>query len=575
MPKNPEFLKYLTMYGILSEDAVLNLEGKYPEDTFALLLHLLKSGASRKNTLGRLWADSLGFSYVEMGTTLFQRDVVQLIPEQFARKHHAIPIYKFGEAVTVAMSDPAAKLVIQELSELLESPVSPVFSFAEEILEAIEIEYKTEEQLNDLSRKIVTDTIRIEDISELTRDQLQKVAGSQAVVEFVHGLLLMAVREGASDIHIEPGEEKVKIRFRVDGLLQERSRMENTLLAPVISRLKILANLDITERRRPQDGRINLKLPNRTIDFRFSSVPTVFGEKIVLRILGQSQALDVPDLTELVFSRSNLDMIKRITETPHGIFFVTGPTGSGKTTTLFSVLKFMNRPGVNITTIEDPVEYKLEGIAQVQVNMAVELDFAAALRSFLRQDPDIILVGEIRDMETAEIACQAALTGHLVLATLHTNSAIQAVTRLIDIGVKPFLVAPSLIGVLAQRLVRKICERCKEKYHPTSEELKELFTGDSLTENKEVFFYKGKGCPQCNFKGYSGRIAIHEVFYLDDFIRSMIARGETLSDIERYARRTGFQTMRYDGIKKVLRGLTTMEEVNRVTAAEEESSAEG
>ncbi len=380
--------------------------------------------------------------------------------------------------------------------------------------------------------------------------------------------MLLAVREGASDIHIEPGEEKVRVRFRIDGILQERSKLDPSLLPPIVSRLKILGDLDITERRRPQDGRINLRLRSRNIDLRFSSIPTIFGEKIVLRILSLSQGIDIPDITELTFSKSTLETVKRVLEVPHGIFFVTGPTGSGKTTTLFSMLKHLNKPGINITTIEDPIEYRLPGINQVQVNSAVDLDFSVALRTFLRQDPDVILVGEIRDLETARIACQAALTGHLVLATMHTNNAIQAVTRLMDIGVQPFIVAPSLIGVMCQRLVRKICSHCKEKYAASTEEIKKLFTW----EGKEVFFYRGKGCRYCNNTGYSGRLAIHEITFLDNEIRSLIAQAASVPEIQEAARKTGFHTMRYDGIKKMLRGLTTIEEIDRVTVAEDEFS---
>jgi len=567
MAGNPSFVKMLVSTGIVNEDSIKVLQEKYRDNAFDILTHLARAGVCQKATLGRYWADSLGLSYVQLRSTLFQRKIVQLLPESFARKHRIILVYQFGDAVTAALSNPKDELVVKQAEEIAGRLISPVFSFSEEIEEAIEVEYRSVDQLRDLSRKIVTDTIRIEDITELTKDQLNKVAGTQAVVEFVHGLLILAVREGASDVHIEPGEEKVRVRFRIDGVLEERSRLEKTLLAPVVSRIKILAGLDITERRRPQDGAITLKLPNRSVDFRISSVPTIYGEKVVLRILGQSITQDVPDLSQLSFSKSNLEFVKKILEAPHGIFLVTGPTGSGKSTSLFAMLKYLNKPGINIVTIEDPVEYKLEGITQVQVNPAVELEFSSALRSFLRQDPDVILVGEIRDVETARIACQAALTGHLVLATLHTNNSVQAVTRLIDMGVKPFLVAPSLLGVLSQRLVRKICDHCKERYSTAADSIKDLF----IWEGREVNFYRGKGCPQCNHTGYQGRIAIQETLHVDDGIRTMISRGDSVSDIKHLARRAGFQSMRYDGIKKVLRGLTTLEELNRVTIADEDS----
>jgi type IV pilus assembly protein PilB len=563
--RNPLFLKLLVSKMVVTEETCQFLTQKFQENAFAILQYLISNSASQRNRLGRLWGDSIGVAFMDLKTSLFQRQVVLQLPEEFARKNQIILVYQFGDAVTAALSNPSDTLIVKQAQEIIGKPISAIFSFPEDIEYAIEIEYKTEDYLTNLSRKIVTDTIRIEDISELTKDELTKVAGSQAVVEFVHGLLLLAVREGASDIHIQPGDEKVRVRFRVDGLLQDRSNLEKALLAPVVSRIKILSNLDITERRRPQDGRISLVLPNRAIDFRISTVPTIHGEKIVLRLLGHTQAQAVPDISDLAFSKLNLGMLRRVLEVPHGVFFVTGPTGSGKTTTLFGMLKELNKPGVNITTIEDPVEYKLEGITQVQVNPATDLYFATALRSFLRQDPDVILVGEIRDMETAQIACQAALTGHLVLATLHTNTAVQAVTRLLDIGAQPFIVAPSLIGVLCQRLVRKICDHCKEAYPASSSEVGDLFRW----EGREISFYRGKGCIQCNNTGYSGRIAIHEIILVDDEIRKMIGRGDSVSDIQACAKKTGFQTMRYDGIKKVLRGLTTIEEVNRVTIAEE------
>ncbi|MCK8600940.1 GspE/PulE family protein [Desulfoferrobacter suflitae] len=568
MIKNPAFLKLLVAREILDQETCRQLIEKYQENAFEILLHLAHATPSRRHELGRLWSDSLNLSYMDLRTTLFQHELVQQLPENFAHTNHIILIYQFGDVATAALANPQAQFIIKEAEQIIGKPISPVFAFPDDIEDAIEIEYKTHNLLSDLSKKVVTESITIEDISELTKDELQKAAGGKIIIEFVHGLMLLAVREGASDIHIEPGEEKVRVRFRIDGILQDRSKLEKSLLAPIVSRLKILADLDITERRRPQDGRINLKLPNRDVDLRFSSIPTIFGEKIVLRILSLSQGRDIPDLTELNFSKSTMEVMKYVLAVPHGIFFVTGPTGSGKTTSLFSMLKYLNKPGINITTIEEPVEYKLPGISQVQVNQAVDLDFSLALRSFLRQDPDVILVGEIRDLETARIACQAALTGHLVLATMHTNSAVQAVTRLMDIGVQPFIVAPSLIGVMCQRLVRKICDQCREKYQASAEEIRQLF----IWEGREVHFYRGKGCKYCNNTGYSGRLAIHEIIALDNHLRGLISRSATVTEIQKYAQKSGFQSMRYDGIKKVLRGLTTMDEVHRVTVADEESA---
>lgn len=568
MVQNPRFIELLTKGGILTKENARRLLKRYHEDAFAILMHLLRLHPHRRTDLGRLWGDSIGVAYVDPAKSLFQAAIVQLLPEDFARRHHIILLYKFGEAVTAATADPVNRFIVEEASKLAGTSISPVFSFPDDIEAAIEIEYKSEDQLRALSNRIVTDSVVIEDISELTRDELQKIAGTQAVVEFVQGLLLLGVREGSSDIHIEPGQEKVRIRFRIDGVLQERSTLESSLLPPLVSRLKILADLNITEKRRPQDGRISLQLPNRAIDFRFSSVPTIHGEKIVLRVLSQTELGDVPELTELGLSRINLETVRRVTELPYGIFFVTGPTGSGKTTTLFSMLKHLNRPDVNISTIEDPVEYRLAGINQVQTNASVELGFPGALKAFLRQDPDIILVGEVRDLETAEIACRAALTGHLVLATLHTNNAVQAITRLTDMGVASFIVAPSMVGVMAQRLVRKICDHCREKYAAPADVLQRLFDWDG----SPVMLYRGAGCPQCGHTGYSGRMAIHEVVLVNDEMRLLLSRDASVVDIAHCARKTAFQTMRYDGIKKVLRGLTTIEEIDRVTVAEDTAS---
>ncbi|MFO1419205.1 MAG: GspE/PulE family protein [Methylotetracoccus sp.] len=566
--RNPRFLELLVSSGIVSDEVAGRLATKYREDSFEVLMHLVRGNAASRNTLGRLWGDSIDVSYVDMRTTLFQREIVGLLPERFARTNHMILLYQFGNAITAATSEPLKQFTISEAERIVGRPISTVFCFPQDIEDAIEIEYQSEASLRDLSNKIVTDTILIEDISELTRDALQQIAGSQAVVQFAQGLLLLAVREGASDVHVEPEEDKVRVRFRIDGVLRDKSKLEKSLLAPLVSRLKILGNLDIAEKRRPQDGRIMLKLPNRTIDFRISCIPTINGEKIVLRLLGQGLARDVPDMTDLALSRSILDQLKRILDNPYGILFVTGPTGSGKTTTLFSMLKYLNRPGINITTIEDPVEYQLPGVNQVQINPGVGLDFSTALRAYLRQDPDVILVGEVRDVETAENACRAALTGHLVLATLHTNNAAQAVTRLTDMGVQPFIVAPAVVGVMAQRLVRKLCENCREPYPASDRHGNPLVSPDG----REIVFYRPKGCTQCNQSGYAGRIAIHEVISINDEIRKLMAQSASLSEIQECARQHGFHPMRYDGLKKVVRGLTSLAEIDRVTPADENAS---
>lgn len=565
MITNREFINTIVAEGFLTRADSERLLSKYQGNAFAILEYLLKEHTEQKNELGKLWGNSIGAAYVDLDKTLVQQNIIKKLPERFAREHKMVPLYQFGDTITIAAADPTNKFILKVAGSMMESPVSPVFSCPEDIEYAIEINYQSGDTLNELLNTISGNPL-FKETSRITEEQIKKLSGDRAVIGFTRGLMLLAAKERASDIHIEPGEDMVRIRFRIDGVLYERLQLDIALLPPLVSRLKVLSSLDITERRRPQDGRITLALANRSIDFRLSSIPTIYGEKVVLRLLGQIQSKEVPSLSELSFSRPLLDELSRVIESPSGVFFVTGPTGSGKTTTLYSVLKHLNKPGINIMTVEDPVEYRLKGINQIQVNSAINLDFATALRSFLRQDPDVILVGEIRDMETAKIAAQAALTGHLVLATMHTNNAPNAITRLVEIGVEPFLVAPSIIGIIAQRLVRKLCDHCKERYKLTPDEINDLFIWDNKTK---VFFFRNKGCEECNYTGYSGRIAIQELLLMTDDLRRMVARDASIMEIQEGARKAGFKSMRYDGIKKVLRGLTTMEEIDRVTIADE------
>ncbi len=564
--KNQNFLKALQTFKILTKEEAEALRSKFKGDDFSLLIHLVinsKKYCTTKMDLGRCWADSINCSFVDLDKTLFQPSVVTKIPEIFARENNIIPIYQFGEMVTLATSDPMNSDALERVSRHIDMQISPVFSFPDDIKKAIEIQYKTKEFIDNLKNKIST---RLQDgIEELSKDELLAMAGSLGIVDLVDGILLYSVKERASDIHFEPQETNVRIRFRIDGMLHERLTLEGSLMAPILTRLKILSNADITERRRPQDGRLSLKLSKYTLDFRFSSIPSLYGEKIVLRRIGGMHDKSIPDLEQLYFSKKNIETFKKLISLPNGILFITGPTGSGKTTTLYSALHLMAKKNINIVTIEDPIEYPLAGITQVQVNPDIDLNFSTALRAFLRQDPDVILIGEIRDLETARAASQAALTGHLVLSTMHTNNAIQAVTRLVEIGVEPFLVAPAVIGVMAQRLVRKICSNCKESYKLTAEQKSNLFIWNAP---QEVIFYRGTGCRDCFKTGYSGRIAIHELFVLDELARKMVARNLSILEIQKYALERGFQTLRYDGMKKVLRGLTTIEELNRVTIEE-------
>lgn len=531
---------------------------KESQDHYHVLLHIIEQGLMPVEAACKLWSDSLGIAWIDLDATLFQPQIVALLSKKLAKEFAAIPVYQMGEAVTVAMVDPKNKDLLQKLELAMKQKISPVFALEEDIADVIEVQYQSVDFLENLAED---SSMMIPAKKTISKEDLQKIAGSQAIVDFTRSLLLLAVKQNASDIHVEPFEYHVAIRFRIDGVLHDRLRLTPNMLSPLISRLKIIGGLDITERRRPQDGRVSLELKNRVIGFRLSTVPVIYGEKAVLRLLGQVQAKNIPLLEELVLSKKNYDWAKRLINTSSGAFFITGPTGSGKTTTLFSALQSINSTEKNIMTIEDPVEYRLHGINQVQVNSAIDLGFAKVLRSFLRQDPDVILVGEVRDLETAKIATEAALTGHLVFATLHTNDALQAVTRLVDIGVDPFLVGPSLIGVMSQRLVRKLCPECRIPYTLSTEEMNELFEWDGLTP---LQLYHHKGCQSCRFTGFSGRVAIHEMLMVSEELRKLVSTNATVQEMRLAARRSGYQTMRYDGVKKVIRGLTTLEEIDRI-----------
>jgi general secretion pathway protein E len=414
-----------------------------------------------------------------------------------------------------------------------------------------------EEFVRELQRRLSEEEIRIEGeeaVAEEGVDILLAQDDSPAV-SLVNSLLIKASAVNASDVHFEPYEDEALVRIRMDGVLHDITRIPSSTYQNVVSRIKVMANLNVAERRIPQDGRIRVKVGNRDLDIRVSVVPTVFGERVVLRLLDRTGSLLT--LEDLGLSPTDEERVRRLARKPYGIVLVTGPTGAGKTTTLYAMILYIKDPRKNIITIEDPVEYQIKGVSQIQVNPKVGLTFATGLRSVLRQDPDIIMVGEIRDSETADIAVHAALTGHLVLSTLHTNDAPSAVTRLADMGVEPFLIASSLEGVIAQRLVRRICENCKEEYVPSEEELREL----GLEDTREVVFYRGRGCQECLGTGYRGRIGIFEVLELDEEMKKLITQTQDAHDIREMAKGKGFRTMMEDGIEKIRKGITTSSEV--------------
>jgi len=556
--ENMAFIKAINDKDVKIAKEVNRCLKENPTNHYSALIHIINQGLMPSVKACRLWADCLGIALIDLNATLFQPHIVALLPKKLAQELSAIPVYQMGDAVTVATVDPKNKDLHQELEKAMKQKVSCVFALAEEIFDVIDVQYQSIDLIENLAEDL---SINLLPTKTLNKDSLEKIAGTNAIRELTRSLMLLAIQQNASDIHIEPFEHHISIRFRIDGVLHERTRLEKCVLPPLISRLKIVGGIDITERRRPQDGRVTLELINKSIGFRLSTVPTIYGEKAVLRVLGQIVAKNIPILEELLLSKKNYDWTKQLINTPSGSFFITGPTGSGKTTTLFSALQSINTPDKNIMTIEDPVEYRLPGINQVQVNSTIDLDFARVLRSFLRQDPDVILVGEVRDLETAKIATEAALTGHLVFATLHTNDALQAVTRLVDIGVDPFLVGPSLIGVMAQRLARKLCPECKEPYTLTDEEMDSLFEWKGFSP---LQVYREKGCSSCKFTGFNGRLAIHEMLLVSEELRKLVSANAPIEELRETALKSGYQTIRYDGIKKVIRGLTTLGEIDRV-----------
>jgi type IV pilus assembly protein PilB len=537
--------------------------GEHGTGTVAHLQALIDSKILTKDDACRLWADSIGIAYVDVLASAITDEAVAKIPLAIARKVKALGLYLIDGVLTVAMGSPEDKELVRRIEQIAQVPVSAVFCLPCEIDDAISIQYSTEKSLTDSLTELESDSVfnRVEGSGE----RFENVAESESLVRVLDEMIYFALRERATDIHIEPGEVQSRLRFRVDGMMREVMTFPRKLHRAIVARLKILCGLNIAECRFPSDGRFSLNIGTTKANFRFSSLPTVFGEKVVIRVLAATGKKSLLGLDKMLVSQPILQPFRRLVQNPNGIIFVTGPTGSGKTTTLYAALQEINQPGINISTIEDPVEIQLPGVTQSQVNPHIDLKFGTLLRSLLRQDPDVILIGEIRDLETAKIATEAALTGHLVFATLHTNTAAQAIVRLMEIGVEPYMVAPSVIGVLAQRLAARICERCKEAYYPPREVLQRYFLDEGLTE---VPFYRGKGCPHCRGTGYKGRIAFHELILITEEIRQLISEGRSAQEITRAAARVGYRSLRYDGMRKVLLGLTTIDEIEQNTSFE-------
>ncbi|HMK49105.1 MAG TPA: type IV-A pilus assembly ATPase PilB [Thermodesulfovibrionales bacterium] len=587
---------------IISEDQLKEAAALQRREGGRLGSNLIKLGYISEEKLVSFLSTQWGVPAVNLSDYKIDPAVLKLIPYEIARKHLVMPVARVGATLTIATADPSNVFVIDDVKFMTGYNVEVVVAGESAVVNAISTYYKggpgalvatkkaapskiiqakdytlNDDELQDEQGATAIDegvTVDVEEFDRVVGDALDSIETfseqddydaseiEEPIVKLVNGILINAIKGGASDIHIEPYENSLRVRYRVDGVLFNAMNLPVKIKNPITSRLKIMSKLDIAERRLPQDGRIKLRLgKKREIDFRVSILPTLFGEKTVMRILDKSN-LQV-DLTKLGFEEDVLNKFLGSLTKPYGMILVTGPTGSGKTTTLYSALNYLNNPDLNIMTAEDPVEYNFMGMNQVQVREDIGLTFASSLRAFLRQAPNIILVGEIRDFETAEIAVKAALTGHLVLSTLHTNDAPSSISRLLNMGIEPFLISASVIIIIAQRLARKICQECKEEEKMPASAL--LSLGFSEEEVETVKCYRGRGCPACNGSGYRGRIAFYEVMPISPEIREMVLEGGSSDDLKKTAIRLGMKTLRMSGLTKVKEGVTSIEEVMRVT----------
>jgi type IV pilus assembly protein PilB len=522
---------------------------------------LLDSAAIGREQLFEQIAASLGLEYMANPPSSLPGDVISAVNGSLARMLGVVPVRSDAKTVDVLCVDPFNSMVVHDLTFALGKDIRMVVADPERVLSLLKAHYGEEDASIDQVLAEMSSTGTNVDETEISEEDLEAMAGQTPIIRFVNLVLAQAIRDRASDIHFEPFEDEFKIRYRIDGALYEMAPPPKHLALPITSRIKVIANLNIAERRLPQDGRIKLTLSGRPVDLRVSTLPTQFGESLVLRVLDQS-VVNL-DINTLGMPADVLAGVNEIIRRPNGIFIVTGPTGSGKTTTLYSCLRVVNSPETKLLTAEDPVEYEIEGITQVPVNPLVGLNFASALRSFLRQDPDVIMVGEIRDLETAQIAIQASLTGHLVLSTLHTNDAPGAVTRLIDMGLEPFLIASTLEAILAQRLVRRICKQCRQPFAPNSQMIAQLGLSPSEAASKQFFY--GKGCVACNQTGYKGRMGIYEFLRVTDAIRDLITRRAPTLMLREKALEQGMRTLREDGQRAIFDGASTIEEVLKYT----------
>ncbi len=568
MPAQDEYIVSLLLdVGLINHEDMLRAKELTKLGGIGLLDALMKGGKVTPTDVQKTLASQFGLDTINLAEYRVPDEILALVPRHIARRYKIVPVYKHDNTLTVAIHDPSDVDTVDSLRYILKVNVEPVVA-AEADIEASLTRYygSADDTVENMLQEITEGEIDLggpgKSVAGLAVPESTAETEADAPIIKLVGLLIMeAYRNRASDIHIEPLEKRLRVRYRIDGVLQEMDNPPKRLQSSIIARLKIMANMSIAEKRIPQDGRIQIPVMGRTLDLRVSSLPTNHGESIVMRILDKSSLL--LGLGDLGFYTDQQEIINKIIGSPDGVFLVTGPTGSGKTTTLYACLNTINRPDRKIITVEDPVEYQLAGINQVQVNADINLTFAAALRSILRQAPNIIMIGEIRDLETANIAIQASLTGHLVFSTLHTNDAPSAVTRLADMGVKPFLVASAVRAIMAQRLIRRNCKKCSEPYTPTDYEMRVLKLDPS--ELSKVTLLKGRGCSDCSRTGYRGRSGIYEMFMIDEEVRRLIYERVPSNVLRGHARELGMRTLREDGIRKIMAGTTTPEEVISIT----------
>lgn len=554
---------------IISErnpDALVRIDELLAKNGESLEEALIKSKILDEEEMLQVLSEFYDFPYT---LTISEKDIdselVKTIPISFAKKFRLIPFQRKDDSVVIIFAPPLDLYALDEIKSLFDCEVEPVLALNHVVLDSINRVY---ERGKEVGEGIEDESAGISEIDIHEPQDLLEAEDEAPIIRFVNSLLFQAVKEKASDIHLECFEKELSVRFRKDGILHEITTVPKKLQASIISRVKIMAELDIAEKRKPQDGRIRVKVAGRDVDVRISTVPTTWGESVVMRLLDRSTVL--LSLEDLGLEGKKLEVVDRLIRRPHGIILVTGPTGSGKTTTLYAGLERINSPDKKIITVEDPVEYQIQGINQIQVNPKVNLTFANGLRSILRQDPDVILVGEIRDKETADIAIHASLTGHLVFSTLHTNDSASAITRLIDMEIEPFLVASSLMAVIAQRLLRFLCKHCKEPYKPHDDEL--LRIGIKREQINDGILYRARGCEKCFDMGYSGRTGIFEMLLIDDDIRNLTLSQVDSTTIKRMGVEHGMKTLRTDGAEKIIKGLTSVDEVMRVTEEQSESA---